>query len=297
MTGLLLVDKPAGITSHDVVDKIRKAAGTRKVGHTGTLDPGATGLLVLCLGAATRLSEHLTGLDKVYEGVMRLGVTTTSYDADGEVIEEMPVPGELTAEALQKYCDRYTGDIEQLPPMVSAVKVGGQRLYKLARKGETVERPARQVTVHEFAVLDYEHPEARIRVGCTSGTYVRALCHDVGNDIGCGAILAALRRTKVGHHNVSDALPVDSFQSPEDVHARLMPMGAALDLPSVVIRNDARIALARGNPITGLDLKQPCPIREGWVQVKGENGHLLALATVAGNAMGVQIQPKRVFMK
>jgi tRNA pseudouridine55 synthase len=198
MNGLLLVDKPAGITSHDVVDRIRRAAGTRKVGHTGTLDPGATGLLVLCLGVATRLSEHLTGLDKVYEGAMRLGLVTDSYDMDGKVTAESPVTANLTMADIQSACDRFAGEIMQVPPMVSAVKVGGERLYKRARQGEVVERAARQVTVREFHVLSYKAPDAQIRVRCTRGTYVRSLCHDVGQALGCGAILASLRRTFVG---------------------------------------------------------------------------------------------------
>jgi len=146
MNGILLVDKPTGLTSHDVVDKIRRAAGIRRVGHTGTLDPGATGLLILCLGPATRLSEHLTNLDKTYEGTMRLGIVTDSYDLEGKTLEERPAPA-LDVAALQRACEPFTGDIMQVPPMLSAVKVGGRRLYKMARKGEDVERPARPVTV------------------------------------------------------------------------------------------------------------------------------------------------------
>jgi len=297
MTGLLLVDKPSGVTSHDVVDRIRKAAKMRRIGHTGTLDPAATGLLILCLGPATRLSEHLTGLDKVYEGVMRLGIETVSYDADGETVAEHPVPDDVDAAKLQALCDRFVGDIEQVPPMVSAVKVGGERLYKLARKGETVDRPSRPVTVHAFDVIDYHAPDARIRVACSSGTYVRTLCHDVGQLLGCGAILASLRRTRVGHHDVSQAAPVEAFETPEDVQARIVPMGEALDLPEVVVRNASARTLNHGGALSGLDLQQPCPVRDGWVQVKSDTGRLLALATVSGNAMGVEIQPRRVFTK
>lgn len=296
MTGLLLVDKPAGITSHDVVDHIRKAAKMRRVGHTGTLDPAATGLMIVCLGPATRLSEHLTGLDKSYEGVMRLGMETASYDADGEVVAESAVP-DTNIEELQLLCDRFVGNIEQVPPMVSAVKVGGERLYKLARKGEVVDRPARAVTIHCFDVLSYEAPDARILVSCTSGTYVRTLCHDVGQLLGCGAILAQLRRTKVGTHDVADAQPMEAFQTPEDVEQQLLPMGEALDLPEVVVRRSGMSALHHGNPLTNLDLKEVCTVRDGWVQIKNDAGRLLALGFAQGNAMGVEIQPKRVFIK
>ena len=157
LKGVLLVDKPSGMTSHDVVDRIRAASGIRRVGHTGTLDPAATGLLILCIGPATRLSEYLTGLDKVYEGHMRLGVSTDSHDMDGSVLEERPVPM-LTLARIQEVFDNFTGQIEQIPPMVSAVKVGGQRLYKLARKGETVERKPRQIIVSEFQALEFAPP-------------------------------------------------------------------------------------------------------------------------------------------
>ncbi|MFM1920344.1 MAG: hypothetical protein RLZZ303_1978 [Candidatus Hydrogenedentota bacterium] len=294
MTGILLVDKPSGMTSHDVVDRVRKAAGTRRVGHTGTLDPNATGLLVLCLGKATRLSEHLTGLDKTYEGTMRLGITTDSYDSDGEVVQERPVP-ELTLEQIQAICDRFTGAIEQLPPMVSAVKVGGERLYKIARKGEVVERQPRKVTVHEFKVLEYNAPDALIRVRCTSGTYVRALCHDVGEILGCGAILSSLRRTQVGRHSVADAATLDDLTSPEVVRERLMPMGQALDFPEVIIKPQSNAIVLSGGSLSPRDLVKPCMHSEGWVQVKTETGRLVALGIIEPSAAGARIHAKRVF--
>jgi tRNA pseudouridine55 synthase len=295
MTGILLVDKPRGVTSHDVVDAIRKAAGQRKVGHTGTLDPAATGLLILCLGKATRLSEHLTGMDKVYEGAMRLGLVTDSYDLDGETVEECPVP-KLDCATIQEACSRYTGDIEQVPPMVSAVKIGGERLYKRARKGEVVDRPARKVQVHVFDVLDYTPPEARVRVHCTSGTYVRSLCHDVGQALGCGAVLASLRRTHVGNHCVDQAATMASFTTPESVRERLISMGTALDLPEVIAGTAARAMLVSGSPITTRSLEGGCPVAEGWVQIKGERGELLALGVIEPSAAGARIQPKRVFL-
>ncbi len=293
MTGLLLVDKPAGMTSHDVVDRIRRAARIRRVGHTGTLDPGATGLLILCLGKATRLSEHLTRMDKTYEGAMRLGVVTDSYDMDGRVVEENPVP-ELGAEEIQRVCSGFVGAIEQIPPMVSAVKVGGERLYKKARKGETVERPARNVMVYEFSVLGYEPPQARVRVRCTSGTYVRSLCHDAGHLLGCGASLAALRRTAVGMHRIEDAAPMDHFTGPDEVRAHLIPIEQALDIPEVSVRDGSRASLLAGNPMTASDLKAPCPIHEGWVQMKDSAGKLLALGQIQPTAAGPRIHPKRV---
>ena len=294
MKGILLVDKPAGMTSHDVVDRIRRAARMKRVGHTGTLDPAATGLLILCLGPATRLSEHFTGLEKTYEGTMRLGIETASYDLDGEVVTERPVP-ELDIAAIQHQCTPFTGQIQQIPPMVSAVKVDGERLYKLARKGETVERPARSVLVRAYDVLSYDAPDARVRVTCSSGTYVRSLCHDVGQAIGCGAALASLRRLAVGRHRVEDALPLEAFTSPDSVAARLLPMGDALDLPAGVLEDDALPALANGNPISSRNLVGGCPVSHGWLQLKNRAGELLALGMVEPAGLESLVHPKRVF--
>ena len=294
-TGLLLVDKPAGITSHDVVDRIRRAAGMRRIGHTGTLDPAATGLLVLCMGKATRLSEHLTGLDKTYEGAMRLGLITDSHDLDGEVLEESPIPS-LDMEAIQSVCNRFSGEIEQVPPMVSAVKVGGERLYRKARKGEEVDRPPRCITIHEFRVLAYAPPDVSLRVRCSSGTYVRTLCHDVGAILGCGAALASLRRTAVGRYSVEQALPLDAFTGPEIVKERLIAMDDALDLPAVYVRNSSQALIAEGSSLGISDLREPCPVQEGWVQLKNAKGKLLALGVAQATLVGPRIHPKRVFI-
>jgi tRNA pseudouridine55 synthase len=293
MTGILLVDKPTGMTSHDVVDRIRMAARIRRVGHTGTLDPAATGLLVLCVGPATRLSEFLTGMDKVYEGTMRFGIVTDSYDLDGKVLEERAVP-DLTPDRIQGVFDSFSGDIMQLPPMVSAVKVGGERLYKKARKGEVVDREPRKVTIREFTLVRYERPDAVFRLRCSRGTYARTLCYDVGEALGCGATLASLRRTWVGKHSVDNAKPVDFFQSRDDVMGRLQPLGAALEMPEVRVRNMSRTAVADGNTLDPKDLQGACPITSGWIQIKSETGELLALGNVQVEHGMVRIQPKRV---
>lgn len=293
LNGLLLVDKPVGLTSHDVVDRIRGAANIRRVGHTGTLDPNATGLLILCLGKATRLSEHLTGLDKTYEGVLRLGVVTDSYDIDGKVVAESLVP-DFDAAAIQAVCDRFVGEIAQIPPMVSAVKIGGQRLYKLARRGEEVERPPRQVTVYAFDVLSVELPNVTVRVRCTSGCYVRSLCHDVGQALGCGAMLASLRRTAVGDRDIRSALPVEALNNTEAVQAHLLPLDEALELPSVTVTDLARPIVDNGGVLYGAHLREVCHVQEGWVQVKNDRGRLLALGTVETSPMGPSIRLRRV---
>ncbi len=293
MNGILLIDKPSGMTSHDVVDRVRRAAGIRRVGHTGTLDPSATGLLIMCVGAATRLSEFLTALDKVYEGVMELGRVTDSHDLDGVVLEEHPVP-DLTLEDIQAVFDKFTGDIMQIPPMVSAVKVNGERLYKRARKGEVIDRPARPITVHEFDALEYTPPRAKFRVRCTRGTYARTLCHDAGEVLGCGAALASLCRTAVGHHRLEDAVQLDDLKTPDDVKKNLRPLSGALDLPSVVLSDAGRQVVNHGGTILENELHGQCPINKGWIQLMAESGELLALGQVDRSAAGLRIQPKRV---
>ena len=291
MIGILLVDKPAGMTSHDVVNRIRKVSGIRRVGHTGTLDPAATGLLMLCLGVATRLSEFLTKMDKTYEGVLRLGTVTDSYDLDGEILETNEVPS-LSPEALQEAFNEFTGDLMQVPPMVSAVKIGGERLYKKARKGEEVERPPRAISVHEFRLVDYVSPDARFVVRCTSGTYARSLCHEVGARLGCGGVLASLRRTQVGRHDIRDAYPLGGFVEASDVESRLMPIEEALDLPEVVLRGSGEAVVAAGGSVERSHVLADFPVCSGWVQMKSESGALLALGEVQH---GLRVQPKRVF--
>lgn len=295
MKGVLLVDKPAGMTSHDVVDRVRAASKIRRIGHTGTLDPSATGLLVLCIGNATRLAQYLTDMDKTYEGTMRFGIVTDSYDLDGKVLEERPVP-DLDEDTIRRAMQKYEGDIEQLPPMVSAVKVGGQRLYKMARKGQQVEREPRPVTVYEFSLLGYEAPDARIRVRCSRGTYVRTLVHDVGEDLGCGAALATLRRTQVGKHSIEDAATLDELKTPDDVKDRLISVDHVLDLPEVRVASAHRKLLESGGVLYPMHLVEKCPVDHGWVQIKSESGKLLALGEVQHGTAELTVQPKRVLV-
>lgn len=209
--GVLLLDKPSGLTSHDVVDRVRRKLRMRKVGHAGTLDPNATGLLVLLLGKATKLSQFLMGLDKVYEGTGHFGVTTDSQDSDGEVVSERPVP-EVSEEELREQLKGFEGDQYQLPPMFSAKKIEGVPLYKLARKGKEVEREARVVRVKSFELDRWEAPEMDFTLACSKGTYVRTLVHDLGEKMGCGAYLKELRRTEIGNFVIEDSLELAEFE-------------------------------------------------------------------------------------
>jgi tRNA pseudouridine55 synthase len=208
LDGAILIDKPAGPTSHDVVDDIRRQFGIKKVGHCGTLDPNATGLLIIVLGRGTKLSEKLMSDDKVYAGTIKFGESTDSYDADGELVASLPVPP-LTLEELNRTAAESVGDLRQTPPMVSAVKIKGVPLYKLARKGIEVPREPRLIHIYKFCFTAYQEPVGNFQIACTKGTYVRSLAHELGQKLGCGAHLATLRRTVSGKFNVADATPLD----------------------------------------------------------------------------------------
>tara|TARA_B100000029_G_scaffold227814_2_gene225619 strand:+ start:353 stop:1078 length:726 start_codon:yes stop_codon:yes gene_type:complete len=208
--GALLIDKPAGPTSHDVVDVVRDLYRIKKVGHCGTLDPGATGLLVCLLGRATKLSQKLMAEDKAYEGAITFGTATDSYDADGQATATAEVPS-LTLDDLNAAAANFTGDQMQQPPMVSAVKKDGVALYKLARKGREVEREPKLVHIFQFDFTAYEAPVARFRVRCTKGTYVRSLAHDLGQQLGCGAHLRHLHRTRSGAFDVAESIRLEAL--------------------------------------------------------------------------------------
>lgn len=204
LDGAILIDKPAGPTSHDVVDAIRRQFNLKKVGHCGTLDPNATGLLIIVLGRGTKLSEKLMSDDKVYEGTMKLGEATASYDADSELVASLPVPP-LTLEELNQTASEFVGDQMQTPPMVSAVKKDGVPLYKLARKGIEVAREPRLVHIYRFRFSSYTEPIGAFELACTKGTYVRTVAHELGQKLGCGAHLATLRRVRSGKFELAQA--------------------------------------------------------------------------------------------
>jgi tRNA pseudouridine55 synthase len=223
--GVLLVDKARGMTSHDVVAIVRRRLGFKKVGHCGTLDPLATGLLIVVLGRGTKIQDLLMAEDKEYAGTMRLGITTASQDADGEVLESRPVP-DFTPEQIEAVFARYDGDFYQMPPMVSAIKKDGVALYKLARQGKTVEREPRFVHIFAHEVQAVRLPEIDFRVVCSKGFYVRTYAHDIGNDLGCGAHLQQLRRTKSGRFNLDRAITVEEISngSVEAIRAKILTL-------------------------------------------------------------------------
>lgn len=228
LNGVLLIDKATGMTSHDVVALVRRRLGIKKVGHCGTLDPLATGLLILVLGKGTKIQDLLMSEDKEYAGTMLLGVETDSQDADGQVTQTRPV-SELTAEQIDAAFAKFRGDFYQTPPMVSAIKKDGVPLYKLARQGKTVEREPRFVRVFNYNVEGIRLPELDFRVMCSKGFYVRTYAFDIGNELGCGAHLKGLRRTKSGRFSLEHAITVEQLQAlpPQEIAAKV------LDLPTV----------------------------------------------------------------
>ncbi|MGI8615233.1 MAG: tRNA pseudouridine(55) synthase TruB [Actinomycetota bacterium] len=260
--GLLLVDKPLGVTSHDVVDVVRRGLRTRKVGHAGTLDPMATGLLLIGVGRATRLLRFLGGLPKTYEGTLRLGVETTTLDADGDVVRETEV--DVSEADVAAAMRRLVGESLQRPPAYSAVKVGGRKLYEAAREGEHLEAEPRPIRVDAFDLVSFDVPDATFRVTCSGGTYVRVLVADVGAALSCGAHLTALRRTAIGPYVVDAAVAPDGVGDP-------LPMDAAVGhLPRLDLDPDEAVAASHGRPLGPADLTGP-------YAVFGPDGHLIGV--------------------
>ncbi|RKS74924.1 tRNA pseudouridine synthase B [Actinomadura pelletieri DSM 43383] len=276
-SGLVIVDKPSGWTSHDVVGRMRRLAKTRRVGHAGTLDPMATGVLVLGIGKATRLLGHLALTEKGYDATIRLGVSTNTDDAEGEVTATASAAS-VTDEALEAGIAALTGPIQQVPPQVSAIKVNGERAYRMARKGEEVELAARPVTVHDFTVLDVRRDgeviDVDASIGCSSGTYIRALARDLGASLGCGAHLTALRRTRVGPYDLGMARTLDRLAE----ELEILPMGEAVAaaFPRRDVSADDARKVAHGGrlPAAGLG--------PGPVGVFAPDGALLALVEERG---------------
>lgn len=223
--GILLIDKPSGITSHDVVDRVRRKLRMKRIGHAGTLDPLATGLLIILVGKATKLSQYLMSLDKVYSGTIKLGESTNTYDADGEVTTTRPLPEGLDEAGIRREMESFVGDQYQTPPMFSAVKIGGKPLYKLARKGKEVEREPRFIRVSAFELTGYSEPNVDFRLHCSKGTYVRTIAHELGEKLGCGGHLAALRRDASDRFDLSRAVTLESFQEmdPGEIERTLIP--------------------------------------------------------------------------
>ena len=275
ITGILPVDKPLGWTSHDVVARIRRVIGQRQVGHAGTLDPLATGLLLVVLGKATRFSSYLMASPKIYVAEMVLGATTTTDDAEGCMQNRADV-SHLSRSDVALRVSHFVGEIDQVPPLYAAVKRGGEKLYVLARKGETVRPEARRVTVYSIDMQDWQPPRLRIRVQCGQGTYIRSLARDIGAALGVGGYLHALRRTVSGTFTVAGSCPLDTLRSIDDVREQLrLPERAVLDWPAVVL-NEIEVRSA----CSGRRIQTHANIA-GQVRLYDSRGGLLGLGEAA----------------
>ena len=269
VNGILIVDKPQGFTSHDVVAKLRGMLRQKKIGHAGTLDPMATGVLVVLLGNATRASDHASGQSKEYVARLRLGLTTDTQDITGATLEEHPV--EVGEEALRAVLPAFTGDIQQLPPMYSAISVNGKRLYDLARKGVEVERASREITIEKLELLEGgenlgEH-EYDLRAACSKGTYVRTICHDIGAALGCGGTMADLRRVRSGRFTLENALTFEKIAAllaENALESRIFPTDSVFfDLPEVRLNEEGDIRAGHGNFFTERHLTEGVIPEEG----------------------------------
>jgi tRNA pseudouridine55 synthase len=271
--GILIIDKPSGLTSHDVVKRVRRAAQIRQVGHAGTLDPMATGVLVVCLGQATRVGEYLLGHDKVYRATIRLGVETNTYDADGEIVATREV--NVDRAGVEQALAQFAGGIQQVPPMYSAIKRDGRKLYELARQGIEIERAARSVIVHSIELLDYQAPDATIEVRCSAGTYIRSIAHDLGAVLETGGHLLELRRTAAGPFTIDQAIPLDTFEAAARAGqwlGQLRAIDEALnDWPLVVLGESDRSRALNGAPILSLKMSGT------RCRAHDEQGNLIAL--------------------
>ncbi|HAX68621.1 MAG TPA: tRNA pseudouridine(55) synthase TruB [Anaerolineae bacterium] len=295
ISGALVVDKPVGMTSHDVVQVIRNGTGLRRAGHTGTLDPRASGVLVILVGPAVRLSEYVSASDKRYQAIIRLGGTTDTFDADGKFTPSTD-PSNITEAQFEEALQTFVGEIEQTPPPYSAVKVQGRKAYEMARKGEEVDLEPRKITVHHLEVLEWTPPEVVIDVHCSSGTYVRSLANDLGKKLGCGAYLVGLRRTKSGRFTLRDSVPLRKLQeafTAGNWYQYLIPAAEALgDWPAVELNPDEVEGVRHGHRVKAKDADT---VNE---KVRGVStqGELVALMVKMVNEDGsIEWQPKKVF--
>lgn len=291
VNGILLLDKPIGLTSNDALQRVKWLYRAQKAGHTGSLDPLADGLLPLCFGNATKISAYLLDADKRYWTKVRLGETTVTADAEGEVVERREV-GDLDRARIEAVLAEFTGEISQLPPMYSALKHNGERLYNLARKGIEVEREPRTVHIHELRLVAVDLPEIEIEVHCSKGTYIRTLAEDIGKRLGCGGHVRALRRTGVGPYGAEAMVSMEQVEEasqsgPDALDALLLPLESAVgDWPAVQLTADSAFYLKSGQPV--LVPKAPT---EGWVRIYDELNSFMGVGEILDDG---KVAPRRL---
>lgn len=279
MNGIVVVDKPENWTSQDVAARLRRVFGTRRIGHGGTLDPMATGVLPVFVGRATRGVEFFEHAEKTYETVLRFGITTDTEDMTGEVLEKRPVS--ITEADLQQILTRFRGEIDQIPPMYSALKVNGQKLYDLARKGIVVERQPRKITIFELELLSFQGETATLRVRCSKGTYIRTLCKDIGEAAGCGGCMESLRRVAAGEYTIDEAVPLQTLLEAENPEQYLRKLDTMFrNYPMVKLTPKQELRCRNGNSFS-------IALPDGTYRVYGGDGEFLALSQVENNTMRI----------
>ena len=277
MNGIVIVDKPQGWTSQDVVSKLRGVFQTRRIGHGGTLDPMATGVLPVFVGRATRGVEFFEHADKTYEAVLKLGISTDTEDTTGTVLEEKPV--NVTKEQFLAVLEQFRGEIEQIPPMYSALKVNGQKLYDLARQGKEVERKSRKITIFRLECLEFSGDSARLLVHCSKGTYIRTLCKDIGNALGCGGCMAALRRVQAGAYTIEKAVSLQTLVESENPGQYLAPVDSLFgEYPQVILTANQEKRCRNGNSFS-------ITLSDGQYRAYSQTGEFLMLSQVSDGIM------------
>jgi tRNA pseudouridine55 synthase len=277
MNGIVIIDKPQDWTSQDVTARLRRVFNTRRIGHGGTLDPMATGVLPVFVGRATRGVEFFEHAEKTYETVLRLGITTDTEDIFGTVLTEQDAF--VTASRLEEVLEQFRGEILQVPPMYSALKINGQKLVDLARKGKTVERQPRPITIHELTLLGMDAEGIRLRVRCSKGTYIRTLCKDIGEALGCGGCMAALRRVSAGEYTIGEAVPLQTLLETEDPEPYLRPVDTMFrNYEAVTLSEKQELRCRNGNSFS-------IQLADGTYRVYSKNGEFLALSKVDGGIM------------
>ena len=277
MNGIVIIDKPQGWTSQDVTARLRRVFNTRRIGHGGTLDPMATGVLPVFVGRATRGVEFFEHAEKTYETVLRLGMTTDTEDISGNVLTEQDAF--VTGEELEAVLEKFRGEIMQVPPMYSALKINGQKLVDMARKGKTVERQPRPITIHELTLLGMEAEGIRLRVRCSKGTYIRTLCKDIGEALGCGGCMAALRRVQAGEYTIDEAVPLLKLLEETEPEKYLRPVDTMFrNYPAVTLTEKQALRCRNGNSFS-------VKLGNGTYRAYGQSGEFLMLAKVEDGVM------------
>ncbi|MDI9244391.1 tRNA pseudouridine(55) synthase TruB [Marinobacter sp. CHS3-4] len=293
VNGILVIDKPMDVTSNGILQQVKRLFGAAKAGHTGALDPLATGVLPLCFGEATKFSQMMLDSDKAYIATAKLGVRTETGDSEGQIVDERPVPSDLTTEQLEVVLDRFRGDIQQVPSMYSALKHQGRPLYEYAREGIEVERPARPVTIYELTLIELRDDELDIAVSCTKGTYIRSLVEDIGEAIGCGAHVTALRRTMASGFTLTDACQVTTLEQMreqgESLDGLLVAPDAALSMfPEQTLEGQSLVSILNGQPV-----RIPGQSEKGFVRLYGNKG-FVGLAEKFPEGEATKLVPRRL---